>query len=165
MFEWLRERSHRATNYAQERLFEGFTESAHQAVALAQEEARHLNSGYTDTEHILLGLRREEGSVPARVLGSFGLELDETREQIETITGYGANPVHRQTELTPRSKKVLEMARLEALQLDKDYVGPEHLLLGLVRETEGVAALLLNARGAYYDEIRRSILHALGTED
>ncbi|HET7478258.1 MAG TPA: Clp protease N-terminal domain-containing protein [Rubrobacteraceae bacterium] len=144
-------------------MFEGFTERSHEVVALAREEARHLNHGYADTEHILLGLRREHGSVAATVLSSFGVELDEVREEIETIVGQGERPVRGRVDLTPRAKKVLEPAQLEARQLANDHVVPEHLLLGLAREPEGVAARILDSRGIRRDEIQRRVLRALGT--
>lgn len=161
MFGWLRKPSRPAAVSDEERLFEGFTESSHRIVALTREEARHLNHEYADTGHLLLGLLREEGNVAATVLRSFGVELDEVREQIETILGHGANPVRGRVDLAPRFKKVLEMARLEARQLDNDYVGPEHLLLGLMRETEGTAARVLGTRGIHRDEIRRSVSRTL----
>mgnify|MGYP000105991712 CR=1 FL=1 len=163
MFGWLAKHFRPTASSVEEKLFEGFTDGAHQVVALAREEARHLNHAHTGTEHLLLGLRREEGSVPAAVLGSFGVELDEIREEIESIVGDNESPVRGRPDLTPRLKKVLEIARLESRQLGDDYIGPEHLLLGLVRENEGVAARILAARGIHRSEIRRSVLRALGT--
>src|ERR671921_189646 len=116
---------------------ERFTERACKVVVLAQEEARHFNHNYIGTEHLLLGLLREDEGVAARALGSLNVTLDEVREQVESIVGYGEEGSGGKAPVTPRSKKVLELALREALQLGHNYIGTEHILLGLVRESEG----------------------------
>ena len=125
-------------------MFERFTERARKVVVLAQEEARHFNHNYIGTEHLLLGLLREDEGVAARALTSLNVTLDEVREQVESIVGYGEEGTGGQAPFTPRSKKVLELALREALQLGHNYIGTEHILLGLVRESEGVAARVLS---------------------
>src|SRR5918992_1489519 len=125
-------------------MFERFTERARKVVVLAQEEARHFNHNYIGTEHLLLGLLREDEGVAARALASLNVTLDEVREQVESIVGYGEEGTGAQAPFTPRSKKVLELALREALQLGHNYIGTEHILLGLVRESEGVAARVLD---------------------
>lgn len=170
MFEWLRgRRPGWAATLFREDLFEGFTEGSRRVVDFAQEEARHLRHNYTGTEHILLGLLRENEGVAATVLRSLGVDLGEVKERIESIVGLGEEPVHGEVPLTPRSKKLLQLARREALHLDHDYVGTEHLLLGLVRgyegvEYQGVAARILVDQGVAPDEVRRRVQLALGTD-
>jgi ATP-dependent Clp protease ATP-binding subunit ClpC len=133
-------------------MFERFTERARKVVVLAQEEARHFNHNYIGTEHLLLGLLREDEGVAARALGSLNVTLDEVREQVESIVGYGEEGTGGQAPFTPRSKKVLELALREALQLGHNYIGTEHILLGLVRESEGVAARVLSNLGVDPDK-------------
>src|ERR687889_636273 len=143
-------------------MFERFTERARKVVVLAQEEARHFNHNYIGTEHLLLGLLREDEGVAARALGSLNVTLDEVREQVESIVGYGEEGTGGQAPFTPRSKKVLELALREALQLGHNYIGTEHILLGLVRESEGVAARVLSNLGVDPDKVRREVVRMLG---
>jgi ATP-dependent Clp protease ATP-binding subunit ClpA len=128
-------------------MFERFTERARKVVVLAQEEARNFNHNYIGTEHLLLGLLREDEGVAARALASLNVTLDEVREQVESIVGYGEEGTGAQAPFTPRSKKVLELALREALQLGHNYIGTEHILLGLAVESEGVAARVLSNLG------------------
>jgi ATP-dependent Clp protease ATP-binding subunit ClpC len=143
-------------------MFERFTERARKVVVLAQEEARHFNHNYIGTEHLLLGLLREDEGVAARALSSLNVTLDEVREQVESIVGYGEEGTGGQAPFTPRSKKVLELALREALQLGHNYIGTEHILLGLVRESEGVAARVLSNLGVDPDKVRREVVRMLG---
>jgi ATP-dependent Clp protease ATP-binding subunit ClpC len=143
-------------------MFERFTERARKVVVLAQEEARHFNHNYIGTEHLLLGLLREDEGVAARALAALGVTLDEVREQVESIVGYGEEGTGAQAPFTPRSKKVLELALREALQLGHNYIGTEHILLGLVRESEGVAARVLSNLDVDPDKVRREVVRMLG---
>src|SRR5215210_7518221 len=143
-------------------MFERFTERARKVVVLAQEEARTFNHNYIGTEHLLLGLLREDEGVAARALSSLNVTLDEVREQVESIVGYGEEGTGGQAPFTPRSKKVLELALREALQLGHNYIGTEHILLGLVRESEGVAARVLSNLGVDPDKVRREVVRMLG---
>ena len=143
-------------------MFERFTERARKVVVLAQEEARTFNHNYIGTEHLLLGLLREDEGVAARALGSLNVHLDEVREQVENIVGYGEEGTGGQAPFTPRSKKVLELALREALQLGHNYIGTEHILLGLVRESEGVAARVLSNLDVDPDKVRREVVRMLG---
>src|ERR671915_318881 len=143
-------------------MFERFTERARKVVVLAQEEARHFNHNYIGTEHLLLGLLREDEGVAARALSSLNVTLDEVREQVESIVGYGEEGTGAQAPFTPRSKKVLELALREALQLGHNYIGTEHILLGLVRESEGVAARVLSNLDVDPDKVRREVVRMLG---
>src|ERR687885_1349774 len=143
-------------------MFERFTERARKVVVLAQEEARHFNHNYIGTEHLLLGLLREDEGVAARALSSLNVTLDEVREQVESIVGYGEEGTGGQAPFTPRSKKVLELALREALQLGHNYIGTEHILLGLVRESEGVAARVLSNLDVDPDKVRREVVRRLG---
>ena len=118
-------------------LFERFTERARQVVVLAQDEARALKHNYIGTEHILLGLLREEEGLAARVLESLDITVEEVRAQVARIVGQGDEVTTGQIPFTPRAKKVLELALREALSLGHNYIGTEHILLGLVRENEG----------------------------
>jgi ATP-dependent Clp protease ATP-binding subunit ClpC len=143
-------------------MFERFTERARKVVVLAQEEARHFNHNYIGTEHLLLGLLREDEGVAARALASLNVTLDEVREQVESIVGYGEEGTGAQAPFTPRSKKVLELALREAVQLGHNYIGTEHILLGLVRESEGVAARVLSNLDVDPDKVRREVVRMLG---
>src|SRR3978361_1687773 len=129
-------------------MFERFTERARQVVVLAQEEARTLKHNYIGTEHILLGLLREEEGLAARVLESLDITVERVRAQVVRIVGSGEEVTSGQIPFTPRAKKVLELALREALSLGHNYIGNEHILLGLVRENEGVAARILLAFAA-----------------
>ena len=124
-------------------MFERFTERARQVVVLAQEEARALKHNYIGTEHLLLGLLREEEGVAARVLDSSAISTEEVRAAVVRIVGTGEEVATGQIPFTPRAKKVLELALREALSLGHNYIGTEHILLGLIREDEGVAARIL----------------------
>src|SRR5829696_5021615 len=142
-------------------LFERFTERARQVVVLAQEEARTLKHNYIGTEHILLGLLREEEGLAARVLESLDITVEEVRAQVARIVGQGDEVTTGQIPFTPRAKKVLELALREALSLGHNYIGTEHILLGLVRENEGVAARILLDFDADADKIRNEIIRML----
>jgi ATP-dependent Clp protease ATP-binding subunit ClpC len=129
-------------------VFERFTDRARRVVVLAQEEARLLNHNYIGTEHILLGLIHEGEGVAAKALESLGISLEKVRQQVEEIIGAGQSPPSGHIPFTPRAKKVLELSLREALQLGHNYIGTEHILLGLIREGEGVAAQVLVKLGA-----------------
>src|SRR5262245_51115179 len=143
------------------RLFERFTERARQVVVLAQDEARALKHNYIGTEHILLGLLREEEGLAARVLESLDITVEEVRAQVARIVGQGDEVTTGQIPFTPRAKKVLELALREALSLGHNYIGTEHILLGLVRENEGVAARILLDFDADAEKIRNEIIRML----
>jgi ATP-dependent Clp protease ATP-binding subunit ClpC len=143
-------------------VFERFTERAKQVVVLAQDEARALSHNYIGTEHILLGLLREEEGLAARVLESLDITVEEVRAQVARIIGPGDEPiVSGQIPFTPRAKKVLELSLREALSLKHNYIGTEHILLGLVRENEGVAARILLDFDADAEKIRNEIMRVL----
>src|SRR5438128_3388442 len=142
-------------------MFERFTERARQVVVLAQDEARALRHNYIGTEHLLLGLIREEEGLAARVLGSLQVTLDDAREQVARIVGPGDEVTSGQMPLTPRAKKVLELSLREALSLGHNYIGTEHILLGLVRENEGVAARILLDFDADAEMVRNTIIRML----
>jgi len=142
-------------------LFERFTERARQVVVLAQEEARTLKHNYIGTEHILLGLLREEEGLAARVLEGLEITVEEVRAQVIRIVGSGEEVTSGQIPFTPRAKKVLELALREALSLGHNYIGTEHILLGLVRENEGVAARILADFDADSEKIRNEIIRML----
>ncbi len=145
-------------------MFERFTERARRVVVLAQEEAGRFGHNYIGTEHLLLGLVREEDGVAARALTSLKVALEEVREQVESVVGYGEGGIRSQIPFTPRSKKVLELALRESMQLGHNYIGTEHMLLGLARESEGVASRVLSNLDVDPDEVRRQILLMLGEE-
>ncbi len=142
-------------------MFERFTERARQVVVLAQEEARTLKHNYIGTEHILLGLLREEEGLAARVLEGLEITVEEVRAQVIRIVGSGEEVTSGQIPFTPRAKKVLELALREALSLGHNYIGTEHILLGLVRENEGVAARILADFDADSEKIRNEIIRML----
>ena len=142
-------------------MFERFTERARQVVVLAQDEARALKHNYIGTEHILLGLLREEEGLAARVLDSLEITVEEVRAQVARIVGQGDEVTTGQIPFTPRAKKVLELALREALSLGHNYIGTEHILLGLVRENEGVAARILLDFDADAEKIRNEIIRML----
>ncbi len=142
-------------------MFERFTERARQVVVLAQDEARALKHNYIGTEHILLGLLREEEGLAARVLESLDITVEEVRAQVARIVGQGDEVTTGQIPFTPRAKKVLELALREALSLGHNYIGTEHILLGLVRENEGVAARILLDFDADAEKIRNEIIRML----
>ena len=142
-------------------MFERFTERARQVVVLAQEEARTLKHNYIGTEHILLGLLREEEGLAARVLESLDITVERVRGQVVRIVGSGEEVTSGQIPFTPRAKKVLELALREALSLGHNYIGTEHILLGLVRENEGVAARILLDFDADSEKIRNEVIRML----
>ena len=135
-------------------MFERFTDRARRVVVLAQDEARELNHNYIGTEHILLGLISEGDGVAAKALESMGISLDAVRSEVVDIIGRGSQPPSGHVPFTPRAKKVLEYSLREALQLGHKYIGTEHLLLGLIREGEGVAAQVLVKLGADLPRVR-----------
>jgi len=142
-------------------VYEEFTDRARRAVVQAQEEARMLSHNHIGTEHILLGLIHEDG-VAGKTLESLGISLDAVRQQIEEIIGRGQQQAPSgHIPFTPRAKKVLELALREALQLDHKYIGTEHILLGLIREGDGVAALVLVRLGADLNRVRQQVIHLL----
>ncbi|MGH3899682.1 MAG: ATP-dependent Clp protease ATP-binding subunit [Pseudonocardiaceae bacterium] len=142
-------------------MFERFTDRARRVVVLAQEEARMLNHNYIGTEHILLGLIHEGEGVAAKALESLGIALEGVRQQVEEIIGQGQQAPTGHIPFTPRAKKVLELSLREALQLGHNYIGTEHILLGLIREGEGVAAQVLVKLGADLNRVRQQVLQLL----
>jgi hypothetical protein len=142
-------------------MFERFTDRARRVVVLAQEEARMLNHNYIGTEHILLGLIHEGEGVAAKALGLLGISLEAVRQQVEEIIGQGQQAPSGHIPFTPRAKKVLELSLREALQLGHNYVGTEHILLGLIREGEGVAAQVLVKLGADLNRVRQEVIQLL----
>ena len=142
-------------------MFERFTDRARRVVVLAQEEARLLNHNYIGTEHILLGLIHEGEGVAARALESMGISLESVRSQVVEIIGQGAQAPSGHIPFTPRAKKVLELSLREALQLGHNYIGTEHILLGLIREGEGVAAQVLQKLGAELHKVRQTVIQLL----
>jgi ATP-dependent Clp protease ATP-binding subunit ClpC len=145
-------------------VFERFTEPARQVVVLAQDEARVLSHNYIGTEHLLLGLLREEEGLAAKVLDELGVTLEGMRDQVARIIGLGDEATSGQIPFTPRAKKVLELALREALALGHNWIGTEHILLGLARENEGVAMRILLDRGVTAERIAESVLRLLGGE-
>ncbi len=141
--------------------FEKFTGPARKVVVIAQEEARGFNHNYIGTEHLLLGLIREEEGIAAGALKELRVDLDEAREQVESIVGYGEEALNPHLPFTPRTNKVLQLAERESLQLDHDYISTEHVLLGLVRESEGVAARMLLNLDVDPDAVRREVMMRL----
>ncbi|MGH2740048.1 MAG: ATP-dependent Clp protease ATP-binding subunit [Actinomycetota bacterium] len=142
-------------------MFERFTDRARRVVVLAQEEARMLNHNYIGTEHILLGLIHEGEGVAAKALESMGISLEAVRQQVEEIIGQGQSSPTGHIPFTPRAKKVLELSLREALQLGHNYIGTEHILLGLIREGEGVAAQVLQKLGADLNRVRQQVIQLL----
>src|SRR5437763_6179903 len=134
--------------------FDKFTERAKKVLVLAQEEAQRFNQNYSGTEHLLLGLVREGEGIAAKVLGNLGVELNKVRSVVEFIIGRGDRMVIGDISLTPRAKKVIELAVEEARRLNHNYIGTEHLLLGLVREGEGIAAGVLESLGVNLEKVR-----------
>src|SRR6187431_582121 len=142
-------------------MFERFTDRARRVVVLAQEEARMLNHNYIGTEHILLGLIHEGEGVAAKALESLGISLEAVRQKVEEIIGHGQQSPSGHIPFTPRAKKVLELSLREALQINHSYIGTEHILLGLIREGEGVAAQVLVKLGADLNRVRNQVLQLL----
>jgi hypothetical protein len=142
-------------------LFERFTDRARRVLVLAQEEARLLNHSFIGTEHILLGLIHEGEGVAAKALESLGISLEAVREKVEETIGPAGSAPTGSPPFTPRAKKVLELSLREALQLGHNYIGTEHMLLGLVREGEGVAAQVLISLGADLARVRQQVIQLL----
>ncbi len=142
-------------------MFERFTDRARRVVVLAQDEARMLNHNYIGTEHILLGLLHEGEGVAAKALESLGISLDTVRQQVEEIIGQGQQAPSGHIPFTPRAKKVLELSLRESLQLGHNYIGTEHILLGLIREGDGVAAQVLVRLGADRNRVRQQVIQLL----
>src|ERR671914_252680 len=141
--------------------FDKFTDRARKDLTLAQDEAQRFNHNYIGTEHLLLGLVREGEGVAARVLENMNVELSKVRTAVEFIIGRGDRPVVGEVGLTPRAKRVIELAIDEARRLGHNYIGTEHLLLGLVREGEGIAAGVLESLGVNLDKVRHQVIHVL----
>jgi ATP-dependent Clp protease ATP-binding subunit ClpC len=144
-------------------MFERFTDQARRVVVQAQEEARMLGHNYIGTEHILLGLLSEHEGPAAQVLGSLGINQDTAREQVVEIAGAGTGQLSGHVPFTPRTKKVLELSLREAQRLGDDYIGTEHILLGLVREGDGVGAQVLERQGASLDRVQAQVLATVRT--
>jgi Clp amino terminal domain, pathogenicity island component len=142
-------------------MFERFTDRARRVVVLAQEEARLLGHNFIGTEHLLLGLIHEGDGIAARALESMGIELDVVRQRVTEIVGSGTHAESGHIPFTPRAKKVLELSLREAQQLGHDYIGTEHILLGLIREGEGVAAQVLVSLGAGLNRVRARVIGSL----
>jgi len=142
-------------------MFERFTDQARQVVVLAREEASRLDHNWIGTEHILLGLIREGDGVAAQALDSLGISLDAARQQVEEFIGRGQQAPSGHVPFTPRAKKVLELSLRESLQLGQGYIGTEHILLGLIREGDGVAAQALVVLGADLNRVRQQVIQLL----
>jgi len=141
--------------------FDKFTRRARHVLQLAQEEAVRFNHNYIGTEHLLLGLLREGEGVAAKVLSQLGVEVDRVRSSVESVVGRGDRPVLGEVGLTPRAKKVIELALDEARRLGHHYIGTEHLLLGMLREGDGVAAGVLESFGLQLEQVRTGTLNVL----
>ncbi|WP_433180286.1 Clp protease N-terminal domain-containing protein [Actinoallomurus sp. CA-150999] len=139
-------------------MFERFADTARRVVVHAQEEARSLEHGHIGTEHLLLGLLRGDTDGAVRALAAAGVDLDTTRRDVEAIAGRGSREPESDIPFTRRAKKVLELSLREALQLGDDYIGSEHILLGLMRETDGVGARVLQRRGVDVAELRSAVI-------
>lgn len=142
-------------------MFERFTDRARRVVVLAQEEARRLGHNYIGTEHVLLGLLGEQDGIAARALRRFDVTLEGTRDEVKAIVGSGTGMIKGHIPFTPRAKKVLEMALREALELHHHYIGTEHILLGVIREGDGVGATILKEHSADLRPVRAAVLDLL----
>jgi ATP-dependent Clp protease ATP-binding subunit ClpC len=142
-------------------MFERFTDRARRVIVLAQEEARMLEHNYIGTEHLLLGLIHEGEGVAAKALRALDVDLDTLRREVEALVGRGEQPAQGHIPFTPQAKKVLELALRESVALGHDYIGTEHLLLGLVREGEGPAAQVLQQRGIELNTVRQQVIRLL----
>jgi excisionase family DNA binding protein len=145
--------------------FDTFTERARKVLSLAQEEAQRFNHNYIGTEHLLLGLVREGDGVAAKVLNNLGVELNKVRSAVDFVIGQGDRVLLGEIGLTPRAKKVIDLAVDEARRLGHHYIGTEHLLLGLVREGEGIAAGVLESLGVNLEKARRETIKILTERD
>jgi ATP-dependent Clp protease ATP-binding subunit ClpC len=141
--------------------FDKFTDRARKVLTLAQEEAQRFNHNYIGTEHLLLGLVREGDGVAAKVLANMGVQLPKVRSAVEFIIGRGETMIVAELGLTPRAKKVIELAVDEARRLNHHYIGTEHLLLGLVREGEGIAAGVLESLGVNLERVRTQVMQVV----
>jgi ATP-dependent Clp protease ATP-binding subunit ClpC len=144
-------------------MFERFTDRARRVVVISQEEARKLQHNYIGTEHILLGLLAVRGGVAAKVLDRFGMSQDGVRAEVVSLVGTGSTAMSGHIPFTPRAKKTLELSLREALQLNHNYIGTEHILLGLLREGEGVAAQIITAHGGNLENTREAVIELLHT--
>lgn len=151
----------RARNDAQS--FDKFTERARAVLSYSQEEAQRLNHNYIGAEHLLLGLLRATDGIAARALNSLGVELEEARRSVESIVGRGSRVVLGAVGMTPRAKKVIELATVEARKLNHHYIGTEHLLLGIVREGEGIATGVLERLGVTLVAVREQVMRVLSS--
>lgn len=142
-------------------MFERFTDRARQATIFAEEEAKSLGHGHIGTEHLLFGLARDSDGISAKVLLSFNITSIDVREQIQEIIGKGGFTGNGHHPYTPRAMKVLELSLKEALSLGHNYIGTEHLLLGLIREGEGVGPQILTKRGASFEAIRNRTIQEM----
>ncbi|MGB3329967.1 MAG: Clp protease N-terminal domain-containing protein, partial [Thermomicrobiales bacterium] len=141
--------------------FDKFTDRARKVLTLAQEEAQRFNHNYIGTEHLLLGLVREGDGVAAKVLANMGVQLPKVRSAVEFIIGRGDSMIMGEIGLTPRAKKVIELSVDEARRLNHHYIGTEHLLLGLVREGEGIAAGVLESLGVNLEKVRAQVMQVV----
>ena len=146
-------------------MFERFTRRARQVIVLAQDEARTLRHNYIGTEHVLLGLLREEEGLAARALEALGLTVEQVRAEVARIVGQGDEATSGQIPFTPRAKRVLDLSVREALTLGHNYVGTEHVLLGLVRENDGVASQILLKFGADPETVRNQLIGMLSGQE
>jgi ATP-dependent Clp protease ATP-binding subunit ClpC len=144
-------------------VFERFSAPARTVVVLAHDEARLLKHNYIGTEHVLLGLLRQEDGIAAGALESLGVGIEDVRDQVARIVGQGEEVAGGQIPFTPRAKKVLELSLREAIVLGHKHIGPEHILLGLARENDGVACRILLDQGADSEKLRQEVLRKLGT--
>jgi excisionase family DNA binding protein len=161
---WLRQKSSVVSPTAVRDRFDKFTEPARHAMTLAQEEARNFQHNYIGTEHLLLGLIRETEGTAAQVLTGLGIELEKVRMAVDFIIGRGDVVVSNEVGLTPRAKKVIELAVDEARRMQHRYLGTEHLLLGLIREGEGIAAGILTSMGLKLGQVREETIAVLQRE-
>lgn len=145
--------------------FDKFTERTRHVLAFSQDEAQRLHHSHIGPEHLLLGLLREGDGVAARALRELGVDLEISRERVELIIGRGHHSVHGDVGLTPRAKRVVELAVEEHTRLNHHYVGTEHLLLGLIREGDGIAAGVLAQQGVKLEDARVTVLRLLGEHD
>ena len=146
-------------------MFERFTDRARRVVVLAQEEARKLNHNYIGTEHLLLGLIQEGEGHAAKALEELNISIDNVRTEVVEIIGEGQQSPSGHIPFTPRAKKVLELSLREALQLGHNYIGTEHILLGLIREGEGVAAQVLKKLGAELSQVRQTVIKLISSSN
>lgn len=144
--------------------FDKFTKRARKVLTLSQEEAQHFQHNYIGTEHLLLGLVREGEGVAAKVLTNLGVQLSDVRKAVEFIIGRGERIITGEIGLTPRAKKVIELAVDEARMLNHHYIGTEHILLGLVREGNGIAAGVLESMGVKLEQVRAETLKVLSSQ-